>query len=98
MTLLGNNIISLSTGNIYIDPGINALAIDDGYITTYLLSFVLNSNNLIALTINNPIPIIGTSTSIIGTDLLSSGTYILTYQAIDSSSNISLITRTVIYS
>lgn len=98
MTLLGNSIISLSTGNIYIDPGINALAIDDGYITTYLLSFVLNSNNLIALTINNPIPIIGTSTTIIGTDLLSSGTYILTYQATDSSSNISLITRTVIYS
>jgi hypothetical protein len=93
MTLIGNTIISLSVGTTYSDPGVTSLAIDDGYITVNLISFILNSNNYISSNI-----IINGITSILGTNTLSNGTYILTYQSTDSSGNTSFITRTVIYS
>ena len=66
------------------------------YIIVYLISFIFNT---ISLPINESIQInSGTSTTISNTNNLAGGTYVVTYKAIDSSGNISLITRTVIYS
>jgi ribosomal protein S19 len=93
MTLIGNNIILKTVGQLYQDPGVLSIAIDDGSINTYLISFISNSINYISNNI-----LINNNTSIDNTNTLNSGTYILTYKATDSSGNISLLTRTVIYS
>ena len=99
MTLIGNNLITLNVGDSYIESGVNAMAVDDGNISVYLISFVLNNFNLL----QNPIFISNSMESsnninlAIKTNQLVKGTYILTYKATDSSDNTSFITRTIIY-
>jgi hypothetical protein len=87
LSLVGNNIINLLHGNMYIEPGVNAIDNVDDQLIPDLISILDNNMNSY---LNNPISISG-PTNI--TSTLNLGQYTLTYKAIDNAGNSATITR-----
>ena len=91
LSLVGNNIVNILSGNIYQEPGILAYDNVDGNINPYLVSILDNNNNN---NLDNSILING-PTYITQSSILNTGQYLLIYNATDNAGNVASITRTL---
>jgi hypothetical protein len=92
LNLSGSSTINITSGNTFNDPGVYAYDNIDGILVPYLTSINNTSTSNIII---NQIPITGT-TLITNTTILPIGNYIITYNAINTSSNYQNIYRNLI--